>query len=336
MTSFKTLPPDARARIEAATAWRQRLKQNPVLELSAEYLEWISKPDNCQAYNAVGEALAALGEVAFAPEILDIRKIALHHARRGLVRQRGLCGGAIAKIAVALLLFGVVGGAALYFYRNTPDYYATGAGERRVFALADGSRISLDSNTEVQARYTETARTIVLDRGRARFDVAHDAKRPFSVAAGGETVVAVGTSFSVERLGPKVVVTLLQGHVVIKGTAGSGQNRSGRLQAISLSAGQELTTSADSKPEIEATNVQIATAWESGKLVFRDESLAEAVERVNRYTDKPISVDPNIASIRINGVFNAGDVGAFVSGVTSYFPIQATTDSDSNIILQHR
>jgi transmembrane sensor len=70
--------------------------------------------------------------------------------------------------------------------------------------------------------------------------------------------------------------------------------------------------------------------------VFKDVTLAEAVERVNRYTGKPVMVDPSVAAIRISGVFNAGDVGSFVSAVTSYFPVQATTTSDSNILLQRR
>ena len=45
--------------------------------------------------------------------------------------------------------------------------------------------------------------------GQARFDVAHDAARPFSVHAGGQTVVATGTAFNVDLLGPQVLVTLI-------------------------------------------------------------------------------------------------------------------------------
>jgi transmembrane sensor len=70
--------------------------------------------------------------------------------------------------------------------------------------------------------------------------------------------------------------------------------------------------------------------------LFRDEPLGDAVARVNRYTTHAIKIDPAIASIRISGVFNAGDIGSFVSAVTSYFPVQASTAGDDSILLQPR
>src|SRR5208282_5949706 len=100
MNTFENLPPDEKARIEAAVSWRQRLRQNPVLELSSEYLEWISDPVNCRVFNAVEEALDALDEVASAPEVLDLRQDALNHARRGLPRRRTIVG-TVARFAAA-------------------------------------------------------------------------------------------------------------------------------------------------------------------------------------------------------------------------------------------
>jgi ferric-dicitrate binding protein FerR (iron transport regulator) len=49
-----------------------------------------------------------------------------------------------------------------------------------------------------------------------------------------------------------------------------------------------------------------------------------------------VVVDPSIESIRISGVFNAGDIGSFVSAVTSYFPVQASTTESNSIFLQPR
>jgi transmembrane sensor len=85
-----------------------------------------------------------------------------------------------------------------------------------------------------------------------------------------------------------------------------------------------------------ATDLQVARAWEAGRLLFRDEPLGDAVARVNRYTSHPVEIDPSIASIRVSGVFNAGDVSSFVSAVTSYFPVQAVTTNTNSILLQPR
>src|SRR3546814_2068180 len=48
-------------------------------------------------------------------------------------------------------------------------------------------------------------------QGRAMFDVAHDASRPFVVDAGLGTVTALGTRFQVQRNEDRVSVTLLEG-----------------------------------------------------------------------------------------------------------------------------
>jgi transmembrane sensor len=340
MTALDKLPADLQARIDAAISWRARLKQNPALELTAGYLEWISDPANHRVAHALEEGLEAFDDAGSSPELLDIRRKALGQARRRLPKRWHLSEGRLWQLAAAAFVVAVVGSAALYGYLVAPLDYETGIGERKVVQLVDGSRISLDSDSEVKVRYTNGAREIELEHGRARFDVAHDVTRPFTVSAGSETVVAVGTIFNVERLGQSVLVTLIQGRVVIKEmsekSVGEVPSALVPRSAVSLAPGQQLVTKVHMRPVIAQANLQTAVAWESGRLVFQDESLGEAVERVNRYTDKPITVDPAVAGIRINGVFNAGDVGSFVGAVTSYFPVQASTDSDNNIVLQKR
>jgi transmembrane sensor len=185
--------------------------------------------------------------------------------------------------------------------------------------------------------YYKTGRSITLDRGRSRFDVAHDPSRPFTVTAGAETVVAVGTTFDVERLPSTVLITLIQGQVVIKDTSpASGSSGNANPASVSLKVGEQFVVAKNVQPAVITADLKIAAAWEAGHLVFRDESLGDAVLRVNRYTDRPVVIDPAIATIRISGVFNAGDIGSFVSAVTSYFPVQATTTGSNSIFLQPR
>jgi transmembrane sensor len=334
MTTFAELPDRQQAQLEAAAQWRLRLRDDPALASTADFLDWIADPANYKLYQAVDAGWSQVGEFAASPELLDLRRDALGRAREQGAK-RWLPHSNLRRMAAPILLAAAIGGGAAYFLMPEPGAYTTEIGERRVVALPDGSRISLDSNSGVQVHYSKTARTLELDRGRARFDVAHDVTRPFTVAAGPETVVAVGTSFNVERLGSKVLVTLIQGHIVVKSRVVASIG-SILEPPLSLAAGEELVASPDVKPSISQTNLQSATAWEGGQLVFKDVTLAEAVERVNRYTGKPVMVDPSVAAIRISGVFNAGDVGSFVSAVTSYFPVQATTTSDSNILLQRR
>jgi transmembrane sensor len=355
MTAFRDLSPDQRKALEEAAGWRLRLTSDPSLASSAEYLNWCSDPQNAGAREAVDQGWSSVGALDTAPEMLELRRQALARLPRTGARRWGTRRMNVGLLAASVLI-GVICAAALYLSLSLPNLslpglslslpglylptsYKTDIGERRIVALPDGSRISMDSATSVRVSYKKTARSITLDRGRSRFDVAHDPSRPFTVTVGTQTVVAIGTSFDVERLQSTVLITLIQGQVVIKGAEPAATSTAAIGQAeksISLKAGEQLVVSRNVRPAIVEADLQVARAWEAGRLLFRDERLGDAVARVNRYTPHPIEIDPSIASIRISGVFNAGDIGSFVSAVTSYFPVEASTTGNNTILLQPR
>jgi transmembrane sensor len=221
-----------------------------------------------------------------------------------------------------------------------PDEYRTGPGERRVVTLDDGSRISLDSRTVVQVRYSAEARHLRLTQGQARFDVFHNAHRPFSVDAGDRTVIATGTSFNIDLRQSVVVVTLIEGRVLVTPRAATVSlpvSRTPEAADVPLSAGQRLTTSleAPALPRIENVSLDTVTSWEIGRLIFKDEPLEEVVQRMQRYSSQKILIgDERAAKLRISGVFNAGDVTTFVDTVSRYLPVHATSQPDGDIVLR--
>jgi transmembrane sensor len=337
MTALGERSADEQHRLQQAASWRLKLMRDPSLGNSQEYLRWCADPVNTKAREAVIKAWSTVGALNSTPELLELRRQTLARVRDANASRRKARRWMVSAAAAAVLCI-VLGG--LYVNRdwlNTTSY-KTDIGERRIVALPDGSRISMDSDTAVRVTYQETSRSITLERGRSRFDVAHDPNRPFTVMAGPQTVVAIGTSFDVERLQSSVLVTLIQGQVVIKGAQGppTPETLGAAESSISLKVGEELVAVRNVRPAIVTTDLQVARAWESGRLLFRDEPLGDAVARVNRYTANPVEVDPSIASIRVSGVFNAGDVSSFVSAVTSYFPVQAVTTDTNSILLQPR
>lgn len=335
MTAIGSPPLDMQRRLEEAAGWRLRLAADPGAAQSGEYLAWLADEANERAARAVDRGWDAVGAVSDLPEMLEMRRQALSRLRRAELpagsRHRWL------RYSAAALLVGLFGGG-LYAILLQPLTYSTDIGERHAVTLADGSQISMDSDTKLLVDYSKNARALTLVRGRARFDVAHDANRPFTVSAGAETVVAVGTSFDVEKLGSTVLVTLIQGQVVVKNEAGSSTRALSAKPkpSVSLAAGQQMVAASGAAPAVAPADLQVASAWEGGHLVFRDEPLETVVTRVNRYTNNPLSLDPVLAGIRISGVFNAGDIGSFVSALTSYEPIQATTTATGAILLQPR
>lgn len=341
MTTSAILSDDHVRRLAEASAWRVSLSEAEQTT-SAEFEAWLSRDlANETAWDEVQSSWTLIGEQASAPELLALRRAALGRAERHGA-ERWSRNAWLPRIAACLVL--LLAGTLLYLTvgRDVPAggrqplVYATALGERRVVTLEDGSKISLDSASEVRILYSSDTRKLELKKGQARFDVAHDATRPFSVRAGDRTVVATGTAFNIDLVGSRVQITLIEGKVVIvpdKQKSPAGGSLAVKPKAIQLSAGQQFTETPVSIPTVEAVNLERATSWESGQLVFEDERLGTVVDRVGRYTAVKLRVAPAVADLRISGVFNSGDIAAFVDVVEQYLPVKGRRTEDGSILL---
>lgn len=322
---------------EEAARWLMRLGDAPDdAAIFQAFEDWRdAAPEHRQAFEAVQESWALFGDQAAAPELLVLRRDALGRAggigrRRGFeLDRRGLAAGLAALAAGPLAVYG--------WRRLRPDgrqTLRTAIGEQRTVTLSDGSRVSLDANTLVKVAYSPALRLAEVVEGRAHFEVAKDKARPMKVRAGTRTVTALGTAFTVEHEGERVVVTLVEGRVAVTETAPA---RGVAPPAKELAPQQQLVFAANATPLMhEAVDVERAMAWREGKLVFDDESLADAVARVNNYSRVKIVVeDAPARALKISGIFNAGDTPAFVEAVQSYFPVDVST-GESTVEIRSR
>jgi transmembrane sensor len=237
---------------------------------------------------------------------------------------------------VAILVVAV---GSLFLWVRLPDVYSTRAGERRVVTLADGSQIALDSRSEVRVRYSAHARELTLAKGQARFDVAHDVERPFTVTADDHKVIATGTSFNIDLFGPSLLVTLIEGHVVIAPVTGRSElaQIDTVIPSINLDAGEQVVFSPKAPPSVARVNLGQATAWENGEVVFENDTLSTVVARINRYARHGVVIaDTETSQLRISGVFHTGDIDGFVSTIVAYLPVHADKSGDGTTHLARR
>src|SRR5512140_2830580 len=69
---------------------------------------------------------------------------------------------------------------------------------RQTLVLPDSSRVEIATDSRLLIdEYSDTKVQLSLSQGRARFEVAHQKKRPFIIEAGAYEVRVVGTRFSV-------------------------------------------------------------------------------------------------------------------------------------------
>ncbi|TBV74464.1 DUF4974 domain-containing protein [Pseudoxanthomonas winnipegensis] len=208
--------------------------------------------------------------------------------------------------------------------------YAATDAPRRI-DLPDGSRIDLDVGTRVQVDYSRSERRIALLAGRALFAVAHDRDRPFEVDADGYRTVALGTRFQVDRRDALIAVTLSEGSVRVESGVGSAAT------AQRLRPGERLLLPLDGRTawHRERADVDVATSWSRGRLLFRDTPLAEAVHEINRYARIPVVLaEPGLSTLRISGNFQANDSDTTVAAFASILPIRTVREKDRILILE--
>jgi transmembrane sensor len=188
--------------------------------------------------------------------------------------------------------------------------YQTAVGEVRSIRLADGSTVLLDGDSMLAVSFLPSRRTLALLSGRARFDVAHDAARPFVVAAAGSTVTATGTLFDVwVRPDRQVKVVVLRGGVEVS-MPGHGTERAGR--SLRLAPDQRVLYSSGAL-DARATTVPVAaTAAESGwmneTIDFDYVPLREVLLEANRHSSYQIALaDPALGDIEVFGTFRLKD-----------------------------
>ena len=335
--------PEATTPLQAAAVWRMRMDEpgwSPSDE--AAFRAWLAEDELHQrAFDRTGKVWDLVDDHAATPDIMVIRRDALHRAQR---TARGRMAGFSARrrtaIAAGVAGLLVLGGLGAWPLVAPDETYRTGLNERRVVTLKDGSRLSLDAMTKVTVDYADDARRLKLVRGQARFDVAHDVSRPFSVRARDRTVVATGTAFNIDIFERQARVTLIEGRVLVMPAARQigpiPVQRPTPARAVELRPGQALVAAEDRAPQLIASvDLQQATAWQQGKLMFDKEPLAEAVARMNRYSEHKIIVgDAQAAAMPVSGAFDAGNVKGFLEAVTAYLPIDATEGSDG-VVLTH-
>jgi transmembrane sensor len=250
----------------------------------------------------------------------------------------------------ASVLLAVIAGLGTYpFWSSDTDRYRTPIGGLSSVPMPDGSKVTLNTASEIRVAVNENERRIDLRRGEAFFEVAKDPNRPFVVEAGKKRVVAVGTKFSVRRDGESVEVVVTEGKVRVEDAS-----RPLRSSAVEASGSPAPPLAADDPVFLTTGAIAYADeagvlvhrkslveaethlSWRSGVLMFRDQNLANAVAEFNRYNVRKIVIaDPAVAALKVEGNFRATNVDAFVRLLESGFPVRATAEADQ-IVLSSR
>lgn len=228
--------------------------------------------------------------------------------------------GALA--ASALLL---VGGYFTLNNRTVPvAQYSTAVGVLSAIPLSDGSKITLNTDSEIQLQMTGKERSAKLGHGEAYFEVAKDPQRPFVVTAGQRRVVVLGTKFSVRRINEELQVVVTEGRVRI----GDSQVGAGGVARVT---GTRIAI--EQRP---LSEVEELLSWRSGFVVFHETPLADAVAEFNRYNKRKVVIhDAGVAALKVSGNFKVAYLDSFIGLLEDGFPVSVERQ-DARIVLTSR
>lgn len=251
--------------------------------------------------------------------------------------------------AVSVAIWAIIGG-------NSPEFgdniYRTAIGEQSTVILSDGSQITLNTNTKVQVKYTARARLLQLSNGELHVRVAKDPARPLSVMVGDQVVQAVGTEFNIEITDQqKIELVVTEGKVKVnvrrdpQKTLAQADDQQPDLtlpeNAVTVAAGEQVVLSdkgvevtPDEITEVSADDIKVKLSWRQGNLIFRGESLEEAVKEIGRYTSVEfVFMNEDLKKMRVAGLFKAGDVEGLLATLRENFDIVSQKDGNGKVLL---
>ena len=162
--------------------------------------------------------------------------------------------------------------------------------------LSDGTRVWLNSETSIQYPVVfGTKERRVFIQGEAYFEVAKDAKKPFTVQFMSSSVTVLGTSFNIRAYPEEKQsqTTLAEGSVRIYSPGSSMLLKPGEQAEVNALSGEMV------KKEVE---VKTFTSWKDGRFVFEQEPLENIMRTLERWYDiRVIFRDEGAKRISLSG-----------------------------------
>jgi ferric-dicitrate binding protein FerR (iron transport regulator) len=179
-------------------------------------------------------------------------------------------------------------------------------GKRSFMILSEGTKVWLNSGSKLifPPAFNGKAREVVLE-GEAFFDVAPNIEKPFYVKTDVFRMKVYGTKFNIQAYRQDKDYNI----VLVEGKVSMNSNSDLQAKEVFLAPNQKASIiKGDQKIDVTMVeNTNIYTAWVDGYLTFSNEELPVLLERVSRYYNAEIEIDPNANIETIYGKLDLKD-----------------------------
>lgn len=311
MTATANYPSVSSTVAEAAMTWWVDLQCEPVTdELRSACARWRAESqEHEQAWQIIVAAHGRLRESGL-PSALAHATLAMPSANKA--RRRAIKTLAVLVFAGGTAWTARPGGASRQWLAD----YRSGVGECREVVLADGTQVTLDSDTALDVRFDGNERCLRLISGRIYVESAPDTEpvsRPLVVDTAQGRARAIGTRFTVEQDAAFSRVAVFEGAVALT-------PRDGESQARVLSAGQQARFNFQAVTEVSPA-AESEVAWRQGMLIVTAVRLDDFIAELQRYRQGWLICDPQVAALKVSGSFPLADTELVLDALANTLPV---------------
>ncbi|WP_186402132.1 FecR family protein [Sphingopyxis sp. P1IMeth2] len=336
---FQDEPDDGDGLMGEATVWFGRMR-GPEADLHKPAFEaWLARGALHRAFYNRASEIYAMGK--FLKEERDGEDARVRPAHRRRARQTLGVLAALAVIVTGLSTLWVYGP-----WRRLPETaiapegalrLATREGQVLTQVLSDGSKVTLQPESALVVRYTRAQRTLRLERGRSRFEVAHE-RRPFVVLAARGSITARGTIFEVAlHRRENVTVRLLQGKVDVAMPSATKTSTIKRMVAgETVSYGSVVSQQAVPSPAVDDGKRLVAETAELDVREFAAAPLGEILTLANRHGTPIRVMDDELSRLKVSGRFRLDEPDKLAAKLALLFDLVVEHAPDGEILLRRR
>ncbi|WP_172676710.1 FecR family protein [Marinagarivorans algicola] len=305
--------------LEEAAQWVSVLNTgSPKVADNQAFLKWINaSTKHQQAYQKMKEAWQLTSQLDQIPEF--IHEVDQHCTRHTVSQSY------THLLALTACLLLIVGALSLNYlpapYEPQLQSFSTAVGETKRITLEDGSTLSLNTDTQIDIRFTAKQRYLKLVKGEALFNVASNPNRPFIVNTGDGRVHAVGTAFNIKKQAHTTAVTITEGVVLIE--------TNGINHSMQVTANHHVTLEPYHTPVVNDANITHQLAWQNQQLIYSQAPLKQVIEDLNRYLTTPVSLTPvstfdkeMINGLKVDGTLNVNDPEEALAALLASFNLE--------------
>lgn len=310
------------AALQAAITWYAQLSSGEASE--ADHIAWQAWRDQSTDHETAWQQVERItGKFERVPAQLGIATLT---PQKRLERRK-----ALKQLAVLI----AVGGAGWQAYRELPwqSWNAdirTAVGEQRTLALADGSRLVVNTDSALDVAFDARQRLIRLHSGEIMIDTGQETGpyRPFVVQTSEGLLTALGTKFSVRQTDGGTLLSVLAHAVKVEPHSAPGQ-------AYTVSEGMASLFSVHGQITLGPLSPQ-ASSWADGFIYADNLPLPQFIAELQRYRKGWLRLAPELHGLKISGSFPVADTDAVLHSIVRTLPVNINMFTRYIVLLEPR